>query len=195
MKMKKLVGFHQLAEPTKTLFVNTWVKYQRWFFVVAFGVVVVGCASDRSSIKVKGTTKMTVAVVDLDMPGTEKGDKLHAGWRNGLIPEVETYMAETGKFSVINRERLETILKEQALSLSGLIEVKDYGQVGKIAKVEGLIIILVVRTGDQARVTLQLINTETAQLMASGSAVGGWDNWIEGAVREASRKLAEAIVP
>ncbi len=195
MRKEKPVDFRRLVRLAKTSMVNAWVKNQRWLIVIAFGVAVVGCASQRGSVKTKGATKMAVAVVDLTMSGTEKGDKMETGWRIGIIPEVETYIAETGKFSVINRERLETILKEQALSLSGLIEVKDYGQVGKMAQVEGLVFILVVREGDQAKVTLQLISTETAQIIASGSAVGGWDNWLEVAIREASRRLAENIVP
>ncbi len=73
-------------------------------------------------------------------------------------------------FRIIERVRLETLLREQQLSLTGLLERQDYVQIGKMASIRNLFIISVVFTpklGNVSNASLKLVDVNTGEVLIS----------------------------
>ncbi|MCP5003548.1 MAG: hypothetical protein GY941_06275 [Planctomycetes bacterium] len=65
----------------------------------------------------------------------------YRGWRvgSGASDMLATALVKTGKFSVYEREKLASILKEQELGASGVIDQSTASQIGKVIGVEYII--------------------------------------------------------
>ena len=116
--------------------------------------------------KISAAGKKTIAVVDFtDLQGnvTELG--------RFLPEEFSTALVNAGKgFVVIDRIHLKSILKEHKLSASGIIDPTTARKLGKIAGVQALITGTVTPFGDNVRVTVKILDTETAKIIGASKA-------------------------
>ena len=116
--------------------------------------------------KISAAGKKTIAVVDFtDLQGnvTELG--------RFLPEEFSTALVNTGKgFVVIDRIHLKSILKEHKLSASGIIDPTTARKLGKIAGVQALITGTVTPFGDNVRITVKILDTETAKIIGASTA-------------------------
>lgn len=105
--------------------------------------------------------KKKVAVMGLDDGTVEHwwGDEMKVG--DGISDMLVTSLVKMGRFSVIERQQLEKVMKEQSLGLSGMIDPSQAKEVGKLAGVDYLI------TG---KVTLFEVKKDT---MKAGKFLGG----------------------
>lgn len=93
---------------------------------------------------------------------------------NGKITDFGKYVAEelitrlfkTRKFEVVERRLLNKILDEHKLASKGLIDYASIKELGKILGVEAIIAGTFTDLGENVRVNLRLISTETAELFA-----------------------------
>ena len=110
--------------------------------------------------------KKTVAVVDFtDLQGrvTELG--------RFLADEVSVDLVSDAKnFDVIDRANLKTLLQEHKLASTGIIDPQTTRRVGEIAGVQALVTGLVAPFGDNVRLSIKVLDSETAK-MISGLAV------------------------
>lgn len=117
--------------------------------------------SQEIAQKIAGAGKKKIAVVDFtDLSGgiTELG--------RFMAEEFSVALAGTGKgFTVVDRTHLKTILKEHKLSATGLIDQKTARELGKIAGVEALITGSLTPMGESVRVSVKVLDTETAVLI------------------------------
>jgi len=95
---------------------------------------------------------------------------------NGNITELGKVIAEelginisnTGKgFQVMERENLNAILKEHQLASTGLIDPETAKQLGKLKAVDAVIVGTVFPFGDNLKVNIKILDTET------GMSIGG----------------------
>ena len=107
--------------------------------------------------------KKSVATVDFtDLQGniTELG--------RFVAEELSTDLVLIDKqFSVIDRVHLRSILAEQKLSVSGLLNPKNAKKLGQIAGVDALIIGSITPFGENIRITFKVIATDTAHVIAA----------------------------
>lgn len=105
----------------------------------------------------------TLAVVDFtDLQGevTELG--------RFLAEELSIALAsEENGLRVVDRTHLKAILQENKLSATGLIDPKTARELGRIAGVQGLITGTVTPLGETVRLSIKVLDTETAQIMIS----------------------------
>lgn len=83
--------------------------------------------------------KKKVAVMGFDDGTLDHwwGDTWKVG--DGIADMFVTSLVKMGRFSVIERQQLEKVMKEQSLGLSGMIDPKQAKEVGKLAGVDYLI--------------------------------------------------------
>lgn len=79
-------------------------------------------------------------------------------------------MLRDGTFTLVERSQLESVMKEQALGLSGAIDSGAAAQVGKLAGARLAVLGTVVRVGNSYQISSKLVDTETAEIV-SGSIV------------------------
>jgi TolB-like protein len=84
---------------------------------------------------------------------------------------LTTRVVKLKKFQVIERQLLENVMQEQHLEKSGIVDNETAKQIGKILGVDAVIngTLLDVENG-MAEVNARLIKTETAEVVATGSA-------------------------
>ncbi len=126
--------------------------------------------------------KDRVAIMDFE------NKSQHGGWRlgRGASDMLTTELVKTGKFNVMERERIAAIIKEQNLGASGRIDPTTAARIGKIIGVEyiitgaiteygqskagiGLQGIKLGKTGYHATVDIRMINAATGQIVFADS--------------------------
>lgn len=104
-----------------------------------------------------------VAVTELtDLSGQKTA--LTAFLTNRLIDQL----AETRKIQLIERSRLDTIVKELDLSMSGYIDERSEKLLGKMLGADAIVAGTVTDLGATVDMTVRLIRTESGEILAAG---------------------------
>ena len=119
--------------------------------------------SKRLVTKIAATNKTKIAVADLtDLQGV-----VHQLGRFVSEEISINLVLSAPKFTVIDRNHLRTILREQKLSMSGLMDPKNQKKLGKILGVDALLLGSITSFGESYRITFKLVATDTAQVVAA----------------------------
>ncbi len=127
--------------------------------------------------------KTRVAVMDFD------NKTPHGGWRigQGASDMLATHLVKLGKYSVIERDKLATVLKEQDIGQSGRIEPRTAVKLGKVLGVSYIVTgsvteygqssgggggggVHVGKTGYHAGVDVRIVNATTGEIVFADSA-------------------------
>lgn len=132
---------------------------------LAYEEEIKGITADMAG-KIADARMKTIAVADFtDLQGnvTELG--------RFLAEEFSVSLAGAGThFEVVDRIHLKSIIRENKLSATGLIDPKTARQLGKIAGVQALITGTVTPFGDNVRVAVKILDTETAKIIGASTA-------------------------
>jgi len=82
--------------------------------------------------------KKRIAVMDLE----DKTSGQHSGWHSvgaGMADMLTTTLVKSGKFSVIEREKIEKVMKEQAFGASGAVNAQTAAKIGQILGVQYIV--------------------------------------------------------
>lgn len=153
-------------------------KTQKWLLsIIIFSLFLsfsVSCFAFEKEIKAMAFVlsenilkagRKTIAVVDFnDLQGnvTELG--------RFFAEEFSVALASAGKdFEVVDRTNLKTILIEHKLSTTGIIDPQTARKLGQIAGVDALITGTITPFGDTVRVTVKILDTNTARVIGATS--------------------------
>ncbi len=103
---------------------------KRWY--IGLVAVALGIGLAMPSYGVSG--KIRIAVLDFENNSDWYWWGAHLG--RAAADELVTQLVKTGKFSVIERDKLDLVLKEQQLSASGAIDPKTVVRLGKLLGVQ-----------------------------------------------------------
>lgn len=120
----------------------------------------------RLSSTITKSGKKTVAVVDFtDLQGTV------TEFGRFLAEEFSVALAEDQNgFKVIDRTNLKTILQEHKLASSGIIDPQTARKLGEITGVQALVTGTVTPFGDTLRISVKVLDSETAEIISGVSA-------------------------
>jgi TolB-like protein len=116
--------------------------------------------------KIAGKGKKTVAVVDFtDLEGNvTQLDRF-------IAEEFSVALAGAGKgFRVIDRTHLKSIIKENRLSATGLIDPATARKLGRIAGVDALVTGTLTPFGDNVHLTVKVLDSDTADIIDSAKS-------------------------
>lgn len=122
--------------------------------------------SSQMAEKIAGKDKKTVAVVDFtDLEGNvTQLDQF-------IAEEFSVALASAGKgFRVLDRTRLKSIIKENKLAATGLIDPATASKLGKIAGVDALVTGTLTPFGDNVRLTVKVLDSEPADIIDSAKS-------------------------
>ena len=77
----------------------------------------------------------------------------------------ELRVGDLERFNLVERTRLEEILREQKLSQTALLDPKTAVRIGKIMAADGILMGSILETKDAIEIYARLVNTETASIM------------------------------
>ena len=107
-------------------------------------------------------------------------------------------LLKTGKVDVVDRARVEDILKEQEFSRSGFVDQKTAVRLGKLLGARAVLFMDFISFEEDldsytVRVNVKLIDVETGRILYVASALGGgWD--IESAVSDAVKRALKPLL-
>jgi TolB-like protein len=123
-------------------------------------------AADAVSEKLAAAGKKSVAVVDFtDLQGevTELG--------RFLAEEISVALASGERsLEVVDRTHLKVLVQENKLSATGLIDPATAKKLGQIAGVDAIVTGTLTPFGDTVRLTLKVLDTSTARIVAATTA-------------------------
>jgi TolB-like protein len=121
-------------------------------------------ASDLSASLSKASIKK-VAVLDFT---NLSGDGSDLG--RYMAEQLSVQLANSSKeFSVMNRANLNRILEEQKLTASGLMNPENAKKLGLFSGVDAIVMGSITPFGERLNITVQLLSTETAQVVGGTS--------------------------
>jgi TolB-like protein len=128
---------------------------------------------------------MSVAVLPFETRGgnTDLGGK--------MLDNLITQLVALHRFAVIEPSQVEKVLKEQALGMSGVVDVASATKVGKVLGVDAVLIGSITQDEKKVGVDVRLLNTETAVILTSTDAYGKSGDPEE--LRKMATKVAVAI--
>ena len=113
------------------------------------------------AMKVTAKNKTTIAVVEFaDLEGHV------TNFGRFMAEELITRLHETEKFKVIERQLLNQVIKEQKLTLSGIVDPASAKQLGRVLGVDAIVSGSITDLGKTLRVNARLISTETGEIFA-----------------------------
>ena len=113
--------------------------------------------------KIADSNKKTIAVVDFT---NLQGNVSELG--RFIAEEFSTALVDTGKgFEIVDRIHLKSILKEHKLSMSGLIDPATARKLGKIAGVDAILTGTITPFGDEVRLSVKVLATDTAKIICA----------------------------
>jgi TolB-like protein len=114
---------------------------------------------------ISGSGKHNIAVVDFtDLEGnvTKLG--------RFIAEELSVALLNTGpEFEVVDRTQLKVLMREHQLSASGIIDPATARKLGKVAGVEALITGTITPFGESVRLSVKILDTNTAKLVGAKS--------------------------
>ena len=117
------------------------------------------------SARIAASGKKTIAVVDMGNPQTcvtKLGRYISEELSVGLLQAGSGYV-------LVNRAQLQKLLTELKLGQSGLTDPATAKQLGRLAGADALVVGTMTFFGDTVRVTVQVLDTETAATVAASA--------------------------
>ncbi|MCK4764715.1 MAG: hypothetical protein KAW12_21130 [Candidatus Aminicenantes bacterium] len=119
--------------------------------------------SQELAKKIEEAGKKSIAIVDFN---DLQGNVMELG--RFLSEELSVAISSSGKgFEVVDRVHLKAILKEHKLTFTGLIKKNSAQILGKIAGVDALITGTITSFGDSVRITIKILDINSAKLIGA----------------------------
>lgn len=102
--------------------------------------------------------KTTIAILDTTPTGVSEEDM------DVYASDFRQTLVRTGKFKVVDRARVEALLKEQAFQTSGMVEAADTSKIGKVLGVDKMLSLSLVKDGNDYTGKADIMDVTTGQL-------------------------------
>lgn len=106
--------------------------------------------------------KKTIAVMDFSLSGMANNDI-----EKFAMEDMTTKLVQSGQYVVVERDKLDSILKEQELADSGLLEQSAASKVGKLASADIILTGSFAKLGGKWNVNLRLVDVETGIIISA----------------------------
>ena len=118
--------------------------------------------SSLQARSVQQDDQVTIAVMDFkNNSSVFRYDRLER-----MVPEMlKTELSHYSEIAVVERSKIESILKEQALAQAGVIETETAQKVGQLVGAEYIITGEINRIGNQLRIDAHLLKVATGQVL------------------------------
>ena len=161
-------------------------------------LTLMGCAGIQEPIKEESAADMraqrpkTLAILPFEnnsVTDPEQFAPLEKGLPAMLITDLKN---NVNTLKVIEREKIQSLLKEIALSQSGHVDKTTATRAGKILGAQATTFGSFMVLGSQVRIDARIIKVETSEVLMAESILGNSDDFIN-LERQLARKIAESL--
>lgn len=141
---------------------------------------------------VVGDVPKTLAILPFENNSVTEPERF-APLTKGLAAMLTTDLKNSGTtLKLIEREKIQALLKEVALSQSGSVDQSTAVQVGRILGAQAIAFGSFMVLGTDVRLDLRIIKVETSELIMAESIVGSSDSFID-LERKLAGKIADSL--
>ena len=147
--------------------------------------IMVLCIILMLSLTLSARDKITLAVLDFEAKNTTPGNA------EAVTDLLRTNLFNTGRFTVVERERIRQIFEEQRFQMGGFTDTDKAVEIGKVLNVQKIMLGTVNKLGDTYILNTRMVDVQSGavDLAVSEKATGGEANLLE-----AIEKLSITIV-
>ena len=98
------------------------------------------------------------------------GDSAYDPYTSGLAEAIGTFIARSGIVQLVERSRLQSVIDEQNLGLSGVLDEESATEVGRLLGAQAVILGSYLLEGDRFQVNARMIDTETGRVLTAEQA-------------------------
>jgi len=131
--------------------------------------------------------KTTVAFIGLEASGVSEASA------SGIADTLLDALINTKRFEVVERERLNALMEEQGLALSGCTTTECFVQVGQLAGASKVVVGKVSKVGETYTATVRVVDVFLGKVELSESAESNSLDGLLSACREMAARLAANI--
>ena len=134
----------------------------------------------------------TLAILPFENNSVTEPEK-YAPLGKGLSAMLITDLKKSGtSLKLIERSKIQALLKEIALSQSGSVDQSTAIKAGKILGAQSIAFGSFMVLGKEVRIDTRIVNVETSELLMAESTAGGSNNFI-GLERDLAQKIASSL--
>ena len=154
-----------------------------FFFVCAFWFMLQGTL--YAQIQESASDKIPIAVLDFEGKGISQ---LEA---STLTDRLRSYLVEAGNFAVVERGKMDAVLKEQGFQLTGCVSSECAVEVGQLLGVRRMITGGIGKIGKTFTLDARVIDIESGQIIETASLdFSGEIDGLLGEIRKIALKLS-----
>ena len=132
--------------------------------------------------------KITVAVFDFE------AKNLNQETADAATDLLRTELFNTGRFQVAERDQIRKVLDEQNFQISGLTDVEDAVEIGRLLNVRAIMVGSVNRLGSTYFLNMRLISVRTGLVgLAESIKCTGGEEKLPDAISDLARNIAQKI--
>jgi curli biogenesis system outer membrane secretion channel CsgG len=131
--------------------------------------------------------KTTVAFVGLEASGVSEASA------SGIADTLLDALINTKRFEIVERDRLNALMEEQGLALSGCTTTECFVQVGQLAGASKVVVGKVSKVGETYTVTVRVVDVFVGKVELSESSESSSLDGLLVASREMAARLAASI--
>jgi len=167
---------HRFASSTALCYTYGMKKPPRCSFAPTRWLALTAIASMAAIAPTFAEAPKTLSVLYFEDRSPARKDADDATWLSkGLADMLATDLASLGGLRVVERERLELLLKEQELALSGLLDAANAPRIGAFLNAEALCYGSFTLRGGELRVDARVSSVASGLVLAAASASGPLD--------------------
>lgn len=107
----------------------------------------------------------------------------------GIARMITTSLARTGRFKVVERERINKVMEEHKFARSGVTDSETVKQIGKMLNVDLIVFGTVFKTGDSNAIDAQLVDIESGEIVVADRVQGSREEEIPDMVDRLIEKI------
>jgi TolB-like protein len=132
--------------------------------------------------------KITIAVLNFESKNIEQETA------EAVSDILGTELFNTNRFNVVERQAIEKILEEHKLQMSGITDMDQAAQIGKMLNVQKIMIGSVSKLGSNYIINTRLVNVETGELdLAEKIQSGGGESGLPTAISSLAKNIANKV--
>jgi TolB-like protein len=132
--------------------------------------------------------KITVAVFDFE------AKNINQETADAATDLLRTELFNTGRFQVAERDQIRKVLDEQNFQMSGLTDVEDAVEIGRLLNVRAIMVGSVNRLGSTYFINMRLISVRTGMVgLAESIKCTGGEEKLPDAISDLARKIAQKV--
>ncbi|MDD5222738.1 MAG: CsgG/HfaB family protein [bacterium] len=135
--------------------------------------------------------KKSIAVLDFESPV----EKQYFDMGKSASDYLTAQLAEIGSYRVIERSKLEKILKEHELGMLGVVDPDKVKQMGKFLSADYILMGNITFLGDSFSINGRMVDVETGEIVGAKSSVFKDPTQLRVAVKNLARALSDLAKP